>query len=283
MPRRIFFVILPWVLVVALQLTELPKDARLTAAVWLLAGLISLGLLVTWGPLYSQLQRSRVKWPMLSTGIAAITGAVIFGIVWWFFFQRSSGLSPPVLDEKPTLEFSAYIQPSDSPYPDGLIIGGIPWKMQYVDVRLDISIGPRDIQNLDLLIGLDTSIANVGQISQFPGITAFPATEMPPVWLEGANEKGDSIAIPVTPSPGMARIYTVYRVRGSSLFSNTALRLVIASVSLNPPTAAGGIPQQLFAPRRAPRTIKIEGSFQTSEVDGLHNWPVDFMHTFTLP
>ena len=77
-----------------------------------------------------------------------------------------------------SITWHAYLQP-DEPYLDGTLLAGIVWSKNYVDVRLDVSSGEADIRNLDFWVGLDTSIAGVGQISQFQGVSAFPAKETP--------------------------------------------------------------------------------------------------------
>jgi hypothetical protein len=166
-------------------------------------------------------------------------------------------------DVKPAIDLRAYAQP-DEPYPQGVLLGGIVWEQQYVDVRLDLSNGQVAIQNLDFLVRLDTSIAGVGQISQFPGITAFPAQEPPAAWLKGTtpDSDGKSISIPVTATPGMPRYAPVYRVQCEKIFANTVVHFVIASIAMNPPKADGGLPEQALAPRRSPKLIRIKGSYE---------------------
>jgi hypothetical protein len=166
----------------------------------------------------------------------------------------------------------AYLQPN-GPYEAGIMLGGIVWQSNYVDVRLDVSAGSTDAQNVDLIIELDTSIAGVGQLSQFEGITAFPANQTPPVWLEGTTPDGKPSSVPVVPAPGMAQIVPAYRIRCSNIFSNTTAHFVIASIALNP-AINGQLPKQLFAARRNPQAIRVVGTFE----DGGRKYPIAYSH-----
>jgi hypothetical protein len=170
--------------------------------------------------------------------------------------------APPKAEEpQSSVTFSAYLQPKE-PYTAGTLLAGIVWNEQYVDVRVDITNGETDIQNLDFLVSLDTSIAAVGQISQFPGVTAFPNNSPPASWLQGTDEQGHPLSIPITPIPGTMRAAPVYRVRCSEVFANTVVHLVVASIAMNP-VVNGQWPQQLFAPRRPPQKIRIKGTYET--------------------
>jgi hypothetical protein len=181
--------------------------------------------------------------------------------------------SPERTTASPSLR--AYLQP-DEPYFDGTLLGGIVWSKNYVDVRLDVSSGPQDLRNLDFLVSLDTSIAGLGQISQFQGVSAFPAKQLPAAWIEGTTPDGKPISVPMIPLAGMIQAAPVYRVRCSEIFSNTTVHFVVASIALNPPGPHGELPQQLFAPRRAPRQITAEGTYEV----GGRGYPIKFSYTF---
>jgi hypothetical protein len=177
----------------------------------------------------------------------------------------------------PDVKFDAYIQPgSNNPYPPETIIGGITWDPNYVDVRLDIGAGPVPIQNLNFEVTLDTSIAGVGQISQFNGVTSFPNSEAPSVSLIGTDEAGNPVTMPIVPRKGLAQIAPVYRVHCDALYGNTVLHLVIASIALNPMKPGGGLPDRLFAPRRAPRLIELKGSYEAAS----QRFPLEFRNVF---
>lgn len=184
--------------------------------------------------------------------------------------------APPADDSSVTLR--AYLQPNEE-YLEGTIVAGIVWDKNLVDVRLDIANGARVIQNLDFTVELDTSIGGLGQISQFPGITAFPARAMPPAWLEGTDPTGKPISVPTTQAPGMMAIAPIYRVHCSSIFADTVVHLAVASVALNP-VVAGQLPQQLFAPRRFPKVIRVKGKYETLNGAAVETHPIDFSYEF---
>lgn len=180
---------------------------------------------------------------------------------------------------EPHLTFSAYLQPLDESYMEGTLLGGIVWEKRYFDTRLDVSNGAIAVKNLNFLIELDTSIAGVGQVSQFPGFIAFPSKTTPAAWLEGLDSKGNPVSVPIAPTLGMANTAQVYRVHCSDVFSDTVIHLVIASIAMNHPQN-GRLPQQLFAERRPPGMIRIEGTYETE--DG-RTHPVQFSHEFEQP
>jgi len=191
--------------------------------------------------------------------------------------KAASKASPPKQSE-PSVSLSAYLQP-DEAYLEGTLLAGIVWDKKFVDVRLDIANGSIAVQNLDFLVRLDTSIAGMGQISQFPEITAFPAQTIPPAWIEGTDSQGNPISIPVTQATGMAAISPVYRVHCAEIFANTVVHFSIASVALNPPEN-GQIAQQLFAPRRPPRVIMVKGKYESRETIPVTIRPLDFSYEF---
>jgi hypothetical protein len=178
---------------------------------------------------------------------------------------------------QPSVTFTSYLQPPE-PYFNGTLLGGIVWDEKYVDVRLDLSNGGTDIENVDFLVGLNTSIFAMGQISQFSGITEFPAKSMPPMWLQGTDASGNPVSVPMAPTPGMPNGSPIYRVYCDKVFANTVIHFVIASVALNPPDAQGNLPQTLFAPRKAPRVIQIKGKYETSDPKISH--PLEFSFQF---
>jgi|HubBroStandDraft_2_1064218.scaffolds.fasta_scaffold05205_7 hypothetical protein len=192
--------------------------------------------------------------------------------------NNSSALQRKPESLKPAVTFSAYSQP-DEPYIDGTLLAGLVWQKRFVDVRLDVANSAVPIQNLDFLVGLDTSIAGVGQISQFPGITAFPAKTPPAAWLQGTDLQGNPISVPMAPMPGKMQTAPVYRVHCSAIFADTVVHLVIASIALNPPEN-GQLPKQLFAPRKSPELIRLRGSYEVQSGSGLEKHSVEFSYRF---
>ena len=204
--------------------------------------------------------------------------------------------SPASKDNQPSLRplpdsssvtLIAYLQLLGGEYPDGVLLGGIPWQKNYYDVRLEIGNGQVAIQNLDLLVGLDASIAGLdmsiaglGQISQFPGITAFPAKSFPAGWIDGTDPKGKQITLPIIQDPGLVSIAPVWRVHCTNLIPNTVVHLVIASLALNPSGKDGGLPQQLFASRRPPKSIRVQGQYEVSSGGTVNKHTVDLSYNF---
>jgi len=189
------------------------------------------------------------------------------------------GPQTPELRAAPLVDLGAYLQP-DEPYPAGMPLAGIVWRQEYVDVRLDIANGAIAIQNLDFLIRLDTSIAGIGQLSQFPGVTAFPANAPPERWLRGTDLEGNPVSVPITPIPGTMNTAPIYRVHCSEIFANTVVHLVVASAALNP-LQNGQLPKQLFALRRAPMLIQIKGGYETRKGGGdVENHTLEWSYRF---
>jgi hypothetical protein len=156
----------------------------------------------------------------------------------------------------------AALGPND-PYPGNMAFAGIIWRNFYRDVRLDIVNGPSDVKDVDFVVQLDTSIAGIGQITQFPNITYFPAQATPQMWLSGTSPDGKAVSMPIVPAPGTMQTAPVYRVHCANLFANTTVHLAIASVAINPMTS-GKMPEKLFE-IRPPKEIRAKGEYQTPD------------------
>ncbi len=219
------------------------------------------------------------------TLIGAASGALVGGIsgAIWHIAHKPTATSdeskPPSEPPRiaPSLTFKTYMQPDES-YFDGTVLAGIVWRKEYVDVRLDVANRDVPIQNLDFLVSLDTSIAGVGQISQFPGVIAYPAGSPHPTWLQGTDLSGNPASVPL----GMASMAPVYRVQCSKIFANTVLHFVVASIALNP-VENGRFPAHLFAAKRHPNLIKIKGTYETQNGGSVESHNVDFSYDFTQP
>ena len=179
------------------------------------------------------------------------------------------------------MAFTAYLQP-DAPYPAGIPIAGIIWREEYVDIRLDLVNGPTAAQSVDFSVQLDTSIGGIGQLSQFPNITAFPDGSPPPAWLQGTDTQGKPFSLPMIPVPGTASIAPAYRVQCLSIFANATVHFVIASIAIAP-MENGQLPKQLFGARRPPRVIRIKGKYETKNAQDTETHPIDFSYQFRQP
>ncbi len=247
------------------------KDLR-----WLLILAWPFSCLAVWAVLKVIPQRG-LRWPLIIASSLLIAG----GLYWVNVALRPPHAEPAQISPLvPSVNVDAYIQPgSSNPYPPQTILGGIVWNDNYIDVRLDIGLGATALRNVDFSVSLDTSIAGIGQISQFPGVTSFPnGREMPAVSLEGTDDKGKPITVPVVPTQGLAQIAPRYRVHCNALYSNTVLHLIIASVAVNQATQ-GMLPERLFAPKRTPHVIKVKGTFEANS----QTFPIEFDKTLENP
>lgn len=204
-----------------------------------------------WLEIGSEIPRLRDKYPGGSALVIFVIGGCLALAIWQMLPK-----------ERAYLFVEAFAPPMD-PYPENTSVGCIAWHSFYFDVRLDLTAGPGEVENVDFTVKLDTSIAAIGQISQFAGIEAFPAQNFPQAWLSGTDLSGAPVSIPITPIAGAAQIAPAYRVHCSGILANSTVHLVIASVAVNP-AMPGNMPKQLFAPRRPPKQIQVEGTYWCS-------------------
>lgn len=158
------------------------------------------------------------------------------------------------------LKIEAYAYESPGSYPKGTEIAGISWNDSYFDVRINLlNNADAIIQELDLILELDTNIAGVGQTTNVLSFAASPYPEIPSVWLEGKDEKGKNTSVPIKPI-GQA-ISKMYRIYISKLLPASKLALVVASIALNS-APLGTLPEKLFAPRQKPKWLNISGTYE---------------------
>lgn len=162
-------------------------------------------------------------------------------------------------DKNSPLRFSGYLQRGN--YPEGMVIAGIVWKDNFSDVRLDLQNRSEfPIENLDFFVALDTHISEMRQLEGMPDVTLSGNTgPMISITFEGTDQNGRPIAMPVIPTGPTTS--PVYRVSCPKLLGLAAIRLMAASVTLNP-IANGSLPEKLFAPKRDPRSMRIWGSYE---------------------
>jgi len=179
-------------------------------------------------------------------------------------------------DKDAPLRFTAYLQSGN--YPPGTTLGGLNWRDEFVDVRLDLANGAAlPAENLDFFVGLDTTVFGMGQLSGIPGVVFSGETgNIVPLSLEGTDQNGRPITLPIIPVGPIGA--PVYRVFCPKLLSQSTLRLVIASVALNPSTG-GQLPQTLLAPKRNPRALRIQGTYEVN----IPGSPTRYRFTKTIP
>jgi hypothetical protein len=195
-----------------------------------------------------------VRWLVGATALGMILSIGFVGTHKEYAREHPAPVEPP---PEPSLTVDSYIV-SPAPYDEGSVFAGMKWYSNNVDVRLDLSNGPTDIENLDFTVQLDTEIQGMGQITNFPGITMF--SDGPHIVQATVLNKKTNKAV-ATPFPQVSGLSPAYRVQCPSVLANTAVRFSIASIAVNPLKVGG----QLFAPRRLPKTITIKGTYETRE------------------
>jgi hypothetical protein len=238
---------------------------------------------------------------VLSFVIAATVGAIV-GILYWAVV--SAKVEKAYKQEEPQLAFQVGVL--KDPHPNGVMLAEIPWREHYVDIRLDIINGPIQIQNLELVIAIDRRtkeeiamiqqgkeslltptvlIRAMSQLSQIPNVTMIPKGG-PIDFLAAPNDRDGKplgITIPVAGSGGAAGAYRLYC---PVLYRDTPLRLVMAGTSLDSPPEDSLPPENVLmyvpGPRRFPRKIEIQGSYDTTGPNAKH-YPVQFSQELASP
>lgn len=199
-------------------------------------------------------------WTGASTAVALILAVALH--LQLHVLRKEQQMQDVEADQNSPLKINSYIAPGEANYPPGTNIAGIQWEKNYIDVRLNVrNEGTTAAQNIDLFVEFDTSIAAMGQLSNVPDVN-FSTGEMPAVWLEGTDDQENAVTNPVVPVG--QTISPVYRIFCPKLLAGEALKLVVASMALNP-GEKGKLPQQLFAPRRKPQWVRVRGTYEMAE------------------
>ena len=149
----------------------------------------------------------------------------------------------------------------DADYPTGFLLGTIPWKNEYAHVQVNLTNQEvEDLSDVDLVIGLDESIAAIAQKTNFPDIVLFPPLADPFVAgsLTSVDKDGNRVSIP-TVSSGITTA-PEYRIRCSKIFSHSTVQLILAVVSLN--LTPGVELHSPYAPKRLPKWLNVKGSYK---------------------
>jgi hypothetical protein len=199
----------------------------------------------------------RKRWLIGVVTLLLVTSIGVYGT---FSEYKREHPAPQAAQAEPAVTVTGSIL-SPSPFPEGYSFAGMKWYSNDVDVRLDISNGAIDIQNVDFTIQMDTEIAGVGQITNFQGVTVFSGG---PSILQATILDSKTKKLITTPFPQGIGIAPTYRVQCLNVLANTVVRFSIASVAVNPPVKG----QNLLAPRRLPRLININGTYETRDGGG---------------
>jgi len=173
-----------------------------------------------------------------------------------------------------------------TPYGDGTVFGGIKWQSNYVDVRLIVTNAANvSLDNIDMRVQLDTSLAAVSQLTTIPGVS-IDSDQGPviPLTLEGVDPAGKPVALPFAPT-GL-QISPIYRIFCKQLPANRYIHLTLASVAMYPTTGRGAslrLPDKMFAAKRNPKFIRVTGHYETSSVDGSRRYPLDWTEEYKEP
>ncbi len=169
---------------------------------------------------------------------------------------------PSRVDPPGSVRITTYIA-NESPYSDGTLVAGITWRESYFDVRLDLlNATDKPVEDMNLVVQLDTSIAGVAQLTDVPGLTAT-AVEGNIVPLTVGNDKE---TMPIIPMKGPdVHLAPAYRIAVPRLAAGVAAHLLIASVNVNPLEADGRMPEHLFALRRRPIAVKLTGNYMVAD------------------
>ena len=174
--------------------------------------------------------------------------------------------TPPLRDVQADasrpVRITTYIA-SESPYSEGTLVAGITWRESYFDVRLDLlNATDKPVEDVNLVVQLDTAIAGVAQLTDVPGLTAT-AVEGDIVPLTIGNDKE---TMPIIPTKGPdAQLAPAYRIAVPRLAAGVAAHLLIASAATNPCEADGRMPAHLFAPRRRPIAVTMTGDYTVAD------------------
>jgi len=206
---------------------------------------------------------ARHFWPLPPTALSAQAPAPI----------QSHALRHDVL---PSLEISAHLQADRAPYSDGTIVAGIRWNKLYEDVRINLSSGANELVDVDGIIGLDTQIGAMGQLSNFPGSCTstplYPGDEPPEFWLGGKDKHGKSTSLPVIPNPGATQTSPEYRFHCDRILARSTLQFVVASIKIN--EVINRMCPSLMALRTPPKLIRIVGQYKVRDSD--KSFPISF-------
>jgi hypothetical protein len=210
----------------------------------------------------------QLGWLQKSPYLAKPVRAIFMHVLIWACVLVSGRMVWPKevipLDENMLLKSVAFADLID--YPPGTT-GSIKWKDSYTHVRLDLNNpGAEDYTEVDLTITLDEAIAEMDQITKFPGVTFFP---IEPVNLISGNftrtdRNGKRTDIPLI--VGRLSSSSRWRIRCDRILRQSSMRFVMAGVVLNIPD---GLSLQKddseYGPRRVPTILDIAGSYKVGE------------------
>jgi hypothetical protein len=168
-------------------------------------------------------------------------------------------VSQPEISLESSFAIDAFADVAD--YPTGSVIGTIPWKNEYAHVQVNMTNQEaEDLSDVDLVIGLDGSIAAIAQKTNFPDIVLFPPLADPFVAgsLTSVDKDGKKVSTPAV-SAGITTA-PEYRIRCNRVFSHSTVQLVVAVVT---PNLSSDVERHSpYAPERLPKWLRVKGSYK---------------------
>jgi len=145
----------------------------------------------------------------------------------------------------------------------GLNINGIIWEDKYSDVRITLtSKSLARIHNISLVLWPETHVRKAVQVTNNSGIIIIP-DQGPFKEIAIPIESEGKIVGELLPTAGEYIVHKV-RIQGSELLGNGEIKIAMACVALNSPIG-GECPGTLFGPKRAPKWLRISGTYETTE------------------
>jgi hypothetical protein len=139
-------------------------------------------------------------------------------------------------------------------YAPGKVIGEIPWRADFVDLRVIINnASDYDYQDVDFVLNTDQQIAKIGQKESRIDCSIFPDDNIADVRHTGKKSDGTQTQIQFERA-----LTSHYRVRCEKFPKRAFLQLVVATTDLRN-EASVLLGQPLDHPKVKPRTVHIEG------------------------
>ena len=200
------------------------------------------------------------------------TLALIFSVA---LLWLNCWLRPPYYGDGISFDTNMY----SGVYQEGTDIAGIKWEDQFTDVRLFIDNKLTvPVEQIDLLITVDTELAAMAQSDTYvPGVTLKPSMSGGFIRLNG-TQNGRPVAVsPEYKGPVMTNTYELTCPR---LAAKGRMDLVIATIALVIKRSPLGVPTTVNTEKRAPKFIKVSGTYETGAVEGAVRYSVSYAHQF---
>jgi hypothetical protein len=218
----------------------------------------------------------------LSGGITAHIIAEYYGLGRWVKIGLVVAFVTVMfgIDRLSTETITPRVEISASLYPAGKVMAGyagIDWNEKYVPIKLVITnSSPIAIESLDITVQMDTYIAATGKVAEFPAWSCRIPPESPQEFGITLQGSGESNTVLVTPSCINGSIMPSVRIISPKVIEKESAQIVLASVAINMPSKNGGLPPQLFAPKRDPLHIRVSGHYETGPGDGSRQFLISY-------